>query len=41
MESMFDGCENLLYVDLSSFDTKNVTDLSYMFNGCINLEEID
>ena len=35
---MFDGCSNLTYIDLSSFNTENVTD---MFFGCSNLENID
>ena len=33
MESMFYGCGALIQLDLSSFDTKNVTDMGYMFNG--------
>ena len=38
---MFFGCENLLYIDLSSFDTKNVTNMNSMFYGCENLENIN
>ena len=34
MNSMFSGCNNLIYLDLSNFDTKNVTDMSYMFSNC-------
>ena len=28
-------------MDLSSFDTKNVTNMSYMFNKCTNLSSLD
>jgi len=38
---MFCGCNNLINFDLSSFDTKNVTNMSYMFGWCNNLKEID
>jgi len=48
---MFCDCYNLTYVDLSSFDTKNVTDMSFMFGcitelgqllgGCFNLTNLD
>ena len=38
---MFYGCSNLTNIDLSSFNTKNVTDMSWMFSGCSNLTNID
>ena len=38
---MFNGCSNLTNIDLSSFDTKNVTNMSFMFFGCSNLTNID
>ena len=38
---MFNGCTNLTNIDLSSFDTKYVTNMSHMFNGCSNLTNID
>ena len=38
---MFVGCSNLTNIDLSSFNTKNVTNMSYMFYGCSNLTNID
>ena len=31
----------LTYIDVSNFDTKNVTDMSNMFYGCNNLINID
>ena len=31
MSSMFDGCESLQKLDVSNFDTSNVTDMSLMF----------
>ena len=40
MFGMFQGCYSLETLDLSSFDTTNVTDISYMFYGCQNLSEI-
>lgn len=38
--SMFGGCSSLTSLDLTMFDTHNVTDMSYMFYGCTNLTEI-
>ena len=40
MNSMFQTCYRLEYLDLSNFDTSNVTNMSYMFNQCQNLKEI-
>ena len=37
---MFSGCENIISIDLSSFDSSNVTNMKYMFGNCYNLEEI-
>ena len=37
---MFEDCEKLKTIDLSSFDTSNVENMSYMFKGCRNLTEI-
>lgn len=37
---MFDGCSNLTTLDLSSFDTSRVKNMSYMFWGCTNLTTI-
>ena len=41
MSYMFYYCNNLIKVDLSSFNTQNVTNISYMFSGCTNLVKVD
>ena len=41
MASMFYGCSSLTTLDLSGFDTSNVTNMSYMFNGCSSLTTLD
>lgn len=38
---MFLGCENLIELDLSHFDTSSVTDMGSMFSGCKGLQSID
>ena len=38
---MFFKCKGLKLLDLKSFNTKNVTDMSYMFNWCTSLTSID
>jgi surface protein len=38
---LFNDCSNLTSLDLSSFDTSNVTNMSYMFKGCSNLTSLD
>jgi surface protein len=38
---MFQNCKTLPQIDLSTFNTKNVVNMSYMFSGCTYLEEID
>ena len=35
---MFLGCKSLENINLSSFDTKNVTNMSFMFYGCKKLK---
>ena len=40
MKAMFQICKELEYLDLSSFDTSNVTDMCYMFTQCNKLKEI-
>lgn len=42
MESMFEGCGSLYYIDLSSgrFNTKEVTNMRSMFADCRSLEEL-
>ena len=36
MGLMFNGCSSLKELNLSNFNTDNVTDMRYMFNGCSN-----
>ena len=38
---MFSGCRSLESIDLSSFNTDNITDMSYMFSSCYLLEPIN
>jgi len=38
---MFRNCKNLKNINLSSFDTKNVTNMKNMFYGCNNLIDIN
>ena len=40
-KNMFYNCSNLKNIDLSSFDTKDVTDMSNMFAGCGNLKNLN
>ena len=38
---MFTCCSNLKYLDLSNFETSNVTKMEYMFESCRNLLELN
>ena len=38
---MFNGCSSLKELNLSSFNTNNVSYMDYMFNGCSSLKELD
>ena len=40
MNSMFDNCSALTSLDLSGWNTSNVTDMGYMFRGCSALKTI-
>ena len=40
-ENMFSGCRRLTSLDLSSFDTSNVTSMYNMFNVCDSLASIE
>ena len=40
MEGLFQNCITLEYIDLSNFDTSNVTNIAFMFNHCNRLKEI-
>ena len=37
---MFCGCSSLETLDLSNFNTSNVTDMSFMFSGCYSLKKV-
>ena len=41
MKSMFCKCKNLTYINLSSFYTKKVTNMSAMFQSCEKLTNLD
>ena len=38
---MFSRCSSLQSINLSSFNTTNVEDMSYMFSGCSSLQSIN
>ena len=38
---MFSGCSKLTSLDLSNFNTSNVTDMGNMFSGCSGLTSLD
>ena len=39
--NMFSGCSGLTSINLSNFDTSNVTDMSHMFSGCSGLTSLN
>ena len=41
MDYMFHECSNITNIDLSSFNTQNVTNMYCMFHNCSNLTNID
>ena len=41
MSYMFYNCSSLKELDLSNFNTNNVTNMSYMFFGCSSLNELN
>ena len=41
MGGMFSGCSKLTEIDVSGFDTSNVTDMYEMFSGCSSLTKLD
>ena len=41
MGRLFQDCSNLTSIDLTGFDTSDVTSMSYMFYGCSSLTSID
>ena len=38
---MFSECSSLTNINLSNFNTNNVTNMSYMFSGCSSLININ
>ena len=40
INSMFENCYELECIDLSNFDTSEITDMSWAFNFCLKLKEI-
>ena len=40
MHKMFESCTEIETLDLSNFNTSNVTDMSFMFTKCYKLREI-
>ena len=41
MDNVFLNCKSLTSINLSNFDTSNVTWITNMFNGCSKLEYIN
>ena len=41
MAKMFNYCSNLTTLDISNFDTRNVTNMYAMFNKCSNLTTLN
>ena len=41
MDHTFYFCKSLKSLDLSSWNTSNVKDMSYLFKDCANLESLD
>ena len=40
MKGFFEECTNIISLDLSNFDTSNITTIDHMFNKCYKLKEI-
>ncbi len=40
MNSMFQYCNELVYLDLSNFDTSKVNEMNHMFSHCFKLKEV-
>ena len=38
---MFAGCKNIININFSNFNSKNIINMRYMFSGCINLNNLD
>ena len=40
MEGLFEDCSNIITLDLSNFNSSNVTNMRRLFSKCIKLKEI-
>ena len=40
MNNMFSFCSELISIDLSDFNTKNIEEMTSVFDNCYNLETI-
>ena len=40
MSNMFDSCSSLTSLDVTHFNTANVTDMHYMFSNCVALTSL-
>ena len=40
-KSMFENCENLSGIDISTWDTGSLTDMDHMFYNCFSIETLD
>ena len=41
MQSLLERCNKLESIDLSNFDTSQVTDMSWIFYNCFNLKYVN
>ena len=41
MRCIFCGCQNIINIDFSGFDTSDVTNMTGLFGGCCNLTKLD
>ena len=41
MNSMFDGCDSIEYINITNFNSSSATDMGHMFQGCTNLKSLD
>ena len=41
IQSMFEGCSLLTYINLSNYNTSNVTDMNHIFSDCSSLSSIN
>jgi surface protein len=41
MSYMFNGCNSLENIDLSNFNTENITSMNSMFYGCNSIKDLN